>query len=89
MLSEAARTSRIAHLDFDSDLPNLNPLDYYVWSVVERVKSRHPNMTSLRTVVEATFVGMNSVTLQRACEHFRPSIEAFKLMGDISNNCAL
>ncbi|KYN45447.1 hypothetical protein ALC53_00005, partial [Atta colombica] len=39
-------------------------------------KSRHPNMTSLRTVVEATFVGMNSVTLQRACEHFRPSIEA-------------
>jgi len=27
--------------------PDLNPLDYYVWSVVERVtnKSRHPNVT--------------------------------------------
>ncbi|EGI59929.1 hypothetical protein G5I_11885 [Acromyrmex echinatior] len=44
---------------------HLNPLDY-VWSVVERVtnKSRHPNVTSLRTSIEAAFVGMDSVTLQ-------------------------
>ena len=32
---------------------------------------------------------MDNVTLQRACERFRPRIESFKLMGDISNNCAL
>jgi len=36
----------------------------------------------------AAFVGMDSATLQRACECFRPRIEAVKLM-DISNNCAL
>ncbi|KYN22476.1 hypothetical protein ALC57_05127 [Trachymyrmex cornetzi] len=38
--------------------PDLNPLDYYVWGVVERVtnKSRHPNVTSLRTATEAAFV---------------------------------
>ncbi|KAG5313072.1 MOS1T transposase, partial [Pseudoatta argentina] len=37
--------------------PDLNPLDYYVWSVVERVtnKSRHPNVTSLRTAIEVAF----------------------------------
>ena len=31
--------------------PDLNPLDYYVWSVIERItnKSLHPNVTSLRT----------------------------------------
>ncbi|KAG5327807.1 NAAT1 protein, partial [Pseudoatta argentina] len=52
--------------------PDLNPLDYYVWSVVERVinKSRHPNVTLLRTIIEAAFIG--SATLQRAYEHFRP-----------------
>ncbi|KYM94846.1 hypothetical protein ALC62_14441 [Cyphomyrmex costatus] len=57
---------------------DLNPLDYYVWSVVERVtnKSRHPNMTSLRTAIKPAFVGMDSVTLQRACERFRPRIDA-------------
>jgi len=58
--------------------PDLNPLDYYVWNVVERItnKSQHPNVTSLRTAIEAAFVGMDSATLQRACERFRPRIEA-------------
>ena len=58
--------------------PDLNPLDYYVWSVVERVtnKSRHLNMTLLRTAIETVFVGMGSVTLQRAFERFKPRIEA-------------
>ena len=57
--------------------PDLNPLDYYVWSVVERVtnKSRLINVTSLRTAIEAALVGMDSATLQRACERFRPRIE--------------
>jgi len=57
--------------------PDLNPLDY-VWSVVERVtnKSRHPNVTSLWTAIEATFVDIDSATLQRACERFRSRIEA-------------
>ena len=57
--------------------PDLNPLDYYVWSVVERVrnKSRHP-VTSLRTAIKATFVDMDSAILQRVYEYFEPRIEA-------------
>jgi len=57
--------------------PDLNPLDYYVWSIVERVnKSRHSNVMSLRTAIEAAFVGIDSATLQSACEHFRQRIKA-------------
>jgi len=43
-----------------------------LWSVMERVtnKSRHPNVMLLRTAIEAAF--MDSATLQRACERFRP-----------------
>ncbi|KYM79084.1 hypothetical protein ALC53_10478, partial [Atta colombica] len=50
--------------------PDLNPLDYYVWSVVERVtnKSRHLNVSIV--------VDMDSATVQRACERFRLRIEA-------------
>jgi len=60
-------------------LPNssdLNPLDYYIWSAVERVtnKSQHPNVTSL-TTIETAFVDMDSATL-RACERFRSRGEA-------------
>jgi len=69
MLSEAARTSRVARLPFSVPIlannPDLNPLVYYVWSVIERVtnKSRHLNVTSLRIAIEVAFIGMNSATL--------------------------
>jgi len=58
--------------------PALNPLDYYVWSIVERVinKSRYPNVTSLRPTIEATFIHIDSATLQRTCERFKSRIEA-------------
>jgi len=44
--------------------PDLNPLDYYVWNVVERVtnKSKHPNVTSLRTTIETAFVDIDYTT---------------------------
>jgi len=53
-------------------------LDYYVWSVIERItnKSRHSNVTSLRTAIEAAFADIDSATLQCACELFRSRIEA-------------
>ncbi|KYM88899.1 hypothetical protein ALC53_02665 [Atta colombica] len=41
---------------------------------------RLPNVTSLRIAIEVAFVGMDSATLQRACERFRPRIESFKLI---------
>jgi len=68
---------------------DLNPLDYYVWSIVERSQTSLaiPNVTSLRTAIEAAFVGMDRTTLLRACEYFRLKIEA--VIQAISNNCAL
>ncbi|XP_032687204.1 uncharacterized protein LOC116851661 [Odontomachus brunneus] len=58
--------------------PDLNPLDYYVWSVIERVtnKSRHPNVTSLQTSIGAAFANIDKDALQRACQRFRMRIEA-------------
>lgn len=58
--------------------PDLNLLDFYVWSVVERVinKSRHPNLASLRAAIEAAFADMDRDSLKRACERFRPRMEA-------------
>ena len=81
MLSEAARTSQVARLPFWSpNSPDLNPLDYYV---IERVTnmSRHPNVTSLRIAIKVAFVGMDSATLQHACERFKPRIEAIQANG--------
>jgi len=59
--------------------PDLNPLDYYVWSVVERVtnKSRNSNVTSLRTAIEAAFADIDSATLRDA-----RSAETRKRCGD-------
>ena len=58
--------------------PDLNPLDYYVWSVIERVtnKSKHLNVASLQAAIEAAFLNMDKPALQRACNRFRPRIEA-------------
>ena len=57
-LSEAAKTSRVVSvLILASQQPRLNLLDYYVWSVVENVTNKSPNMTSLMTAIGAAFVG--------------------------------
>jgi len=69
--------------------PDLNP---YVWSVIERTTNKsRPNMTSLRAAIKAAFVGMDSVTLQRACKCFRLRIKAIiqangRYIEYISNN---
>ncbi|EGI59350.1 hypothetical protein G5I_12490 [Acromyrmex echinatior] len=76
-LEETSLKTRRGRIIKKPDRSDLNPFDYYVWSVVERVtnKFRHPNVTSLRIVIETAFVGMDSATLQHACECFRPRIE--------------
>lgn len=57
--------------------PDLNPLDYYVWGIVERQtnKSRHPNVNSLRAAIEAEFTAMNRDQLKTACSRFRARIK--------------
>jgi len=45
--------------------PDLNPLDYYVWSIIKsRTSIGIP--VSLRTVIEAAFISMDNATLQHA-----------------------
>ncbi|XP_018311841.1 uncharacterized protein [Mycetomoellerius zeteki] len=84
MLSEAAKAKRLARCNllvkdfWPPNSPDLNPLDYYVWGVVERVinKARHPNVASLQAAIEAAFMKMDRAQLQRACSRFRNRIEA-------------
>lgn len=57
--------------------PDLNPLDYYVWGVVEREINKHPHNTisSLKDAITTTMANMNKEHLIRACSRFRPRIE--------------
>uniref|UniRef100_T1HXZ5 Tc1-like transposase DDE domain-containing protein n=1 Tax=Rhodnius prolixus TaxID=13249 RepID=T1HXZ5_RHOPR len=61
-----------------SNSPDLNPLDYYVWSLVERdiKKSRHPNVASLKAAIEAAFADKDRDTSKCACTCFSPRMEA-------------
>jgi len=86
MFSEAAKMSRVFPF-WSLNNSDLNPLDYYVWSIVERVS------VSQCDVIKDRYWGsirsMNSATLQRA-NALRPRIEAaIQAIGDILNNCAL
>ncbi|KPU74657.1 uncharacterized protein Dana_GF26712 [Drosophila ananassae] len=58
--------------------PDLNPLDYYVWGVLERDTNKYPHNTvaSLRTSIAKAMPEMNKDHLIRACKRFRSRIEA-------------
>ncbi|CAB3226072.1 unnamed protein product [Arctia plantaginis] len=58
--------------------PDLNPLDFYVWGVVERDTSKHPHNTleSLKATITRVMTQMNKDHLLRACRRFRQRIEA-------------
>ena len=58
--------------------PDLNPLDYYVWGVVERETNKHPHNTisSLKDAITTTMINMNKEHLIRACSRFRSRIES-------------
>ncbi|EFN75878.1 hypothetical protein EAI_04296, partial [Harpegnathos saltator] len=71
---------------YDYITPNLwpprssdhNPLDYYVWSVIERETNKHPhnNISSRKDAITTTMIKMNKEHLIRACNRFRPRIES-------------
>lgn len=58
--------------------PDLNPLDYYVWGVVERETNARPHNTiqSVKDTVYDVMTNMSRAHLVKACERFRPRIEA-------------
>jgi transposase len=64
--------------------PDLNPLDYYICSVVRRDnnKSRHPNIASLQKAVQAIFMKLQGEELKRACPSFHPKLEAIIYNGE-------
>ena len=63
--------------------PDLNPLDYFVWGVVERNtnKSRHHSTDSLKAAIIAEFLNMNKDHLITACERFQSRIAAVIAVG--------
>ena len=58
--------------------PDLNPLDYYVWGVVERETNKHPHNTldSVRQSITDVMTNMDKVQVTKACNRFRSRIEA-------------
>jgi len=89
ILSEAARIKQVARCNLLSkefwppNSPDLNPLNYYC-TCGALLKgsptslgptSQRPNVTSLKTAIEAAFADIVSATLQCACERFRSRIE--------------
>ena len=58
--------------------PDLNPLDFFVWGVVERVNNKHLHnrMDSLRQAIAAAMENLNSDHVIAACSRFRRRIEA-------------
>lgn len=57
--------------------PNLNPLDYFVWSNVESKACAiyHSNVEALKTSVEEEWNNMSALTLKRVCSRFRSRVE--------------
>ena len=57
---------------------DLNPLDYYVWGVVEREANKHPRNTldSLRAAITSVMTHIEADHLIRACKCFRQRIES-------------
>jgi len=58
--------------------PDLNPLDFAVWGVLEKAtnKTPHPNLESLKTAIKNEWANMSDTFLIDACKSFRRRIEA-------------
>ena len=58
--------------------PDLNPLDYYVWGVVEKEVNKHPHNTkfSLMEAIARAMEDINKDHLIKACSRFRTRIES-------------
>ena len=58
--------------------PDLNPLDYFVWSYVENITNMtsHNTKASLITAIRRVFAGLQPALVEKACSQFRIHIEA-------------
>ena len=58
--------------------PDLNPLDYFVWSYVEKITNMtsHNTKTSLIAAIHRVFAELPPALVEKACSQFRIRIEA-------------
>ena len=58
--------------------PDLNPLDYFVWSYVENITNMtsHNTKASLIATIRRVFTELPPVLVEKACSQFRIRIEA-------------
>ena len=58
--------------------PDLNPLDYFVWGVVERRSNAAPHNTKeqLRDGIRSAFRGLERAVVAKSCRRFRARVEA-------------
>ena len=59
-------------------LPDLNPLDYFVWSYVENITNMTSHYTKARliAVIHRVFAELPTALVEKACSQFRIRIEA-------------
>ena len=55
--------------------PDLNPLDYYVWSIVEEEVNKHLHNNNLKTDMVRVISEIDKDQLIRACNRFRPRVK--------------
>ena len=62
----------------NSSSPDLNPLDYYMWGVVDRDVNRYPHNTkdSLKASIVRVMDNIEEDRLIHACQRFRSQIQA-------------
>ena len=57
--------------------PDLNPLDYYEWSIVEKEVNKHPHNTkdSVKAFIVWVMSEIDKDQLIRACNQFQPHVK--------------
>lgn len=74
-------TNMVSYWDktfWPSNSPDLNPLDFAVWSVLEKETNRtsHPNLGSLKAKIIEEWNKMSPDFIRKSCVAFRPRVEA-------------
>ena len=78
ILTEKTKNLRLIKSVKLSSSPDLNPLDYFVWSYVENITNMtsHNTKTSLIAAICWVFVELPPALVEKACSQFRIRIEA-------------
>ena len=65
-------------LSLSPSSPDLNPLDYFVWSYVENITNitSHNTKASLITAIRRVFAELPPALVEKACSQFRIRIES-------------